>query len=68
MSHQQHQHSTTVKDDKYKERRKRNNLAAKKSRDSRRQREDQIANRAQYFEAQNAMLRAEIQALREVGV
>ncbi|KAG7175220.1 Hepatic leukemia factor-like 1 [Homarus americanus] len=33
----------TLKDDKYFERRKRNNLAAKKSRDARKQREDQVA-------------------------
>lgn len=33
----------TLKDDKYYERRKRNNLAAKKSRDARKQREDQVS-------------------------
>lgn len=32
----------TLKDEKYYERRKRNNLAAKKSRDARKQREDQV--------------------------
>ena len=32
----------TLKDDKYFERRKRNNLAAKKSRDARKQREDHV--------------------------
>lgn len=33
----------TLKDEKYYERRKRNNLAAKKSRDARKQREDQVS-------------------------
>jgi hypothetical protein len=57
----------TEKDGKYFERRNRNNLAAKKSRDSRKQREDQIACRAQWFERENAILRAQVQTLREVS-
>ncbi|XP_042210497.1 uncharacterized protein LOC121858259 [Homarus americanus] len=55
----------TLKDDKYFERRKRNNLAAKKSRDARKQREDQVAIRATYLEKENAILRAQVATLRE---
>lgn len=58
----------TEKDAKYYERRMRNNAAAKKSRDTRKQREDQIACRAQWFERENAILRAQVQTLREVRV
>ncbi|XP_044736841.1 cell death specification protein 2 [Chrysoperla carnea] len=53
------------KDDKYFERRKRNNQAAKKSRDARKIREDQIALRASMLEHENAILRAQILTLRE---
>lgn len=55
------------KDDKYFERRKRNNMAAKKSRDARKQREDEIALRACFLEKENAVLRAQVAALREEG-
>lgn len=55
----------TLKDDKYYERRKRNNMAAKKSRDARKQREDQIAMRATYLEKENSVLRAQVATLRE---
>ncbi|KAK7073838.1 sequence-specific DNA binding, partial [Halocaridina rubra] len=55
----------TQKDEKYFERRKRNNLAAKKSRDNRKQREDQVALRACHLEKENAVLRAQVAALRE---
>ncbi|KAG8182252.1 hypothetical protein JTE90_024185 [Oedothorax gibbosus] len=55
------------KDDKYFERRKRNNAAAKKSRDARKQREDEIALRACFLEKENAVLRAQVAALREEG-
>ncbi|XP_042880526.1 uncharacterized protein LOC122258579 [Penaeus japonicus] len=55
----------TLKDDKYYERRKRNNLAAKKSRDARKQREDQVAMRASYLEKENAILRAQVATLRD---
>ncbi|GFY49024.1 hypothetical protein TNIN_391901 [Trichonephila inaurata madagascariensis] len=53
------------KDDKYFERRKRNNLAAKKSRDARKAREDEIALRACFLEKENAVLRAQVNTLRE---
>ncbi|XP_072943152.1 uncharacterized protein [Epargyreus clarus] len=54
-----------LKDEKYFERRRRNNQAAKKSRDARRIREDQIAWRACILEQENASLRAHITALRQ---
>ncbi|XP_014256203.1 basic leucine zipper transcriptional factor ATF-like 3 [Cimex lectularius] len=53
------------KDEKYYERRKRNNQAAKKSRDARRLREDHIALRASMLEHENAVLRAQVITLRE---
>lgn len=68
------------KDDRYFERRKRNNQAAKKSRDARKLREDQVLNihslkftvkfpqialRAAILEHENAMMRAQIITLRE---
>ncbi|XP_068626144.1 uncharacterized protein [Battus philenor] len=56
---------TEMKDEKYFERRRRNNQAAKKSRDARRIREDQIAWRACYLEQENATLRAHVAALRQ---
>jgi hypothetical protein len=49
-----------LKDNKYFERRKRNNLAAKKSRDQRKIREDQICQRATMLEKENAVLRAQV--------
>ena len=49
-----------LKDSKYFERRKRNNLAAKKSRDQRKIREDQICQRATLLEKENAVLRAQV--------
>lgn len=54
-----------AKDDKYFERRKRNNNAAKKSRDARKSREDEIAIRASFLEKENAILRAQVTTLRE---
>ncbi|CAK1587617.1 unnamed protein product [Parnassius mnemosyne] len=54
-----------LKDEKYFERRRRNNQAAKKSRDARRIREDQIAWRACFLEQENASLRAHVAALRQ---
>ncbi|CAH2062258.1 unnamed protein product, partial [Iphiclides podalirius] len=54
-----------LKDEKYFERRRRNNQAAKKSRDARRVKEDQIAWRACFLEQENASLRAHIAALRQ---
>lgn len=56
---------TDQKDTKYFERRKRNNLAAKKSRDARKAREDEIAIRASFLEKENAILRAQVGTLRE---
>ena len=54
-----------AKDTKYFERRKRNNMAAKKSRDARKSREDEIAIRASFLEKENAILRAQVATLRE---
>jgi hypothetical protein len=56
------------RDDRYYERRKRNNLAAKKSRDQRKTREDTIAVRATFLEKENAALRTAVSALREVFI
>lgn len=56
---------TEQKDTKYFERRKRNNMAAKKSRDARKAREDEIAIRASFLEKENAILRAQVGTLRE---
>lgn len=53
------------KDEKYYERRKRNNEAAKKSRDARKIREDRVAFRAAMLEQENSILRAQTIALRE---
>ncbi|KAM8713835.1 hypothetical protein ACLKA7_014062 [Drosophila subpalustris] len=53
------------KDAKYYERRKRNNEAAKKSRDARKIREDRIAFRAALLEQENSILRAQVLALRD---
>lgn len=52
------------KDDAYWERRRRNNDAAKRSRDARRQKEDEIAVRAAFLEQENVRLRIEVAALR----
>ena len=57
---------TDQKDNRYYERRKRNNLAAKKSRDQRKMREDAIAIRASFLEKENSVLRTQVSALREV--
>jgi hypothetical protein len=53
------------KDGKYVERRKRNNVAAKKSRDARKQREDEIAIRASYLEKENSILKAQLLTLKD---
>lgn len=53
------------KDDKYWCRRKKNNIAAKRSRDARRVKENQIAMRAAYLEKCNHTLTAEIQKLKK---
>ena len=59
------QSSEMGKDGKYFERRKRNNVAAKKSRDARKQREDEIAIRASFLEKENSILKAQLQTLKD---
>jgi len=54
-----------LKDMKYYERRRRNNLAAKRSRDMRKNREDQVTIRANYLEKENSVLRAQVSTLRD---
>ncbi|XP_074387763.1 hepatic leukemia factor-like isoform X3 [Zonotrichia albicollis] len=52
------------KDEKYWSRRSRNNAAAKRSRDARRLKENQISVRAAFLERENAALRLEVAAAR----
>ncbi|MBN3293101.1 TEF factor, partial [Polypterus senegalus] len=52
------------KDEKYWSRRRKNNVAAKRSRDARRLKENQITVRAAFLEKENAALRAEVAELR----
>ncbi|KAF5905993.1 thyrotroph embryonic factor-like [Clarias magur] len=54
-----------AKDEKYWSRRKKNNMAAKRSRDARRLKENQIAVRANFLERENAALRQEVAELRK---
>uniref|UniRef100_A0A8C6UEE3 HLF transcription factor, PAR bZIP family member a n=1 Tax=Neogobius melanostomus TaxID=47308 RepID=A0A8C6UEE3_9GOBI len=54
-----------LKDDKYWARRRKNNFAAKRSRDARRLKENQIAIRASFLEKENAALRVEVADLRK---
>ncbi|XP_061906312.1 HLF transcription factor, PAR bZIP family member a [Entelurus aequoreus] len=54
-----------LKDDKYWARRRKNNVAAKRSRDARRLKENQIAIRASFLEKENAALRMEVSDLRK---
>lgn len=54
-----------LKDDKYWARRRKNNVAAKRSRDARRLKENQIAIRAAFLEKENAALRLEVADLRK---
>ncbi|RXN34401.1 thyrotroph embryonic factor-like protein [Labeo rohita] len=54
-----------AKDEKYWSRRKKNNVAAKRSRDARRLKENQIAVRASFLERENAALRQEVAELRK---
>ncbi|TKR86581.1 hypothetical protein L596_011148 [Steinernema carpocapsae] len=54
-----------VKDEAYWERRRKNNDAAKRSRDSRRQKEDEIAVKAAILEQENMRLKVEVHRLRE---
>lgn len=53
------------KDEKYWARRKKNNVAAKRSRDARRLKENQIAIRAGFLEKENMALRQEVAELRK---
>ncbi|XP_016321790.1 thyrotroph embryonic factor-like [Sinocyclocheilus anshuiensis] len=54
-----------AKDEKYWSRRKKNNVAAKRSRDARRLKENQIAVRTTFLERENAALRQEVAELRK---
>ncbi|XP_077308533.1 thyrotroph embryonic factor isoform X3 [Lithobates pipiens] len=54
-----------LKDDKYWNRRKKNNVAAKRSRDARRLKENQITVRAAFLEKENTALRTEVAELRK---
>ncbi|CAN7999580.1 unnamed protein product [Ixodes hexagonus] len=53
-----------LKDDAYWERRRKNNEAAKRSRDARRAKEDEIAIRAAFLEQENLKLKVEVAALK----
>uniref|UniRef100_A0AAV2LV32 BZIP domain-containing protein n=1 Tax=Knipowitschia caucasica TaxID=637954 RepID=A0AAV2LV32_KNICA len=53
------------KDDKYWQRRKKNNVAAKRSRDARRLKENQITVRAAFLERENTALRMEVADMRK---
>ncbi|XP_040922994.1 TEF transcription factor, PAR bZIP family member a isoform X2 [Toxotes jaculatrix] len=53
------------KDEKYWQRRKKNNMAAKRSRDARRLKENQITVRAAFLERENTVLRTEVAELRK---
>ncbi|XP_037780961.1 translation initiation factor IF-2-like [Penaeus monodon] len=53
-----------VKDEAYWERRRKNNEAAKRSRDARRAKEDEIAIRAAFLEQENLKLRVEVASLK----
>uniref|UniRef100_A0A8D0HE73 D-box binding PAR bZIP transcription factor n=1 Tax=Sphenodon punctatus TaxID=8508 RepID=A0A8D0HE73_SPHPU len=53
------------KDEKYWTRRYKNNEAAKRSRDARRLKENQITVRAAFLEKENAVLRQEVAAIRQ---
>ncbi|XP_048243484.1 thyrotroph embryonic factor-like isoform X6 [Haliotis rufescens] len=52
------------KDDRYWCRRKKNNVAAKRSRDARRIKENQIAMRAAFLEKENSVLRTELEQIK----
>ncbi|CAL8273840.1 unnamed protein product [Lota lota] len=54
-----------LKDDRYWARRRKNNVAAKRSRDARRLKENQIAIRASFLEKENGALRREVADLRK---
>jgi len=54
-----------LKDEKYWARRRKNNMAAKRSRDARRMKENQIALRAGFLEKENMGLRQEMERLKK---
>ncbi len=54
-----------MKDEKYWQRRKKNNVAAKRSRDARRIKENQIALRANFLEKENEKLKEVVEKLKE---
>merc|ERR1711962_432350 len=54
-----------AKDEKYWDRRRKNNIAAKRSRDARRIKENQISMRAAFLEKENNALRSELMALKK---
>jgi leukemia factor-related protein len=54
-----------LKDDKYWARRRKNNMAAKRSRDARRMKENQIALRAGFLEKENMSLHRELEQLKQ---
>uniref|UniRef100_A0AAQ4RD98 HLF transcription factor, PAR bZIP family member n=2 Tax=Gasterosteus aculeatus aculeatus TaxID=481459 RepID=A0AAQ4RD98_GASAC len=54
-----------LKDDRYWARRRKNNVAAKRSRDARRLKENQIAIRASFLEKENGALRMEVAEVRK---
>lgn len=54
-----------MKDDKYWARRRKNNMAAKRSRDARRMKENQIALRAGFLEKENMNLHREVEQLKQ---
>ena len=54
-----------MKDAKYWARRRKNNLAAKRSRDARRMEENQIALRADFLEQESAKLRKQVEDLKK---
>uniref|UniRef100_A0AAG5D2Q9 BZIP domain-containing protein n=1 Tax=Anopheles atroparvus TaxID=41427 RepID=A0AAG5D2Q9_ANOAO len=57
-----------MKDDKYWARRRKNNMAAKRSRDARRMKENQIALRAGYLEKENMALSREVDQLKQENI
>lgn len=57
-----------AKDNKYWARRRKNNMAAKRSRDARRVKENQIAMRACYLEKENQALKSEIERIQKENI
>ena len=57
-----------AKDNKYWARRRKNNMAAKRSRDARRMKENQIAMRACYLEKESVALRVELERMQKENI